>query len=131
MTAPRPASGRDNRAATEITRRTLVTAGAAAGAAVLATDLLKARVKAAPGARPNFAGRAQSDASTLVVVMDGSPSELDPHSAYDYRSTLANQGMYEGLLVLKDDKTDEYEGLIAESWTPNEDQSVWTFTLRD
>ena len=36
--------------------------------------------------------------------MDGSPSDLDPHSAYDYRSVLAILGAYEGLIGLKDDK---------------------------
>jgi peptide/nickel transport system substrate-binding protein len=75
--------------------------------------------------------RAQADEKTLVIVMDGSPSDLDPHSAYDYRSVLANNGSYEGLIGLKDDKTDEFVGLIAESWSSNEDMSTWTFTLRD
>src|SRR5262249_25057975 len=71
------------------------------------------------------------DPTTLVIAMDGTPSFLDPHQAYDYRSVLAVLGAYEGLIGLKDDKTDEFVGLIAESWTSNADQSTWTFTLRD
>lgn len=102
-------------------RRTLGKGAAAMG--------LGAALATAPGVIST--ARAQADAKTLVIAMDGSPSDLDPHSAYDYRSVLAIIGSYEGLLGLKDDKTDEFEGLIAESWSANEDMSVWTFTLRD
>jgi peptide/nickel transport system substrate-binding protein len=41
------------------------------------------------------------------------------------------RSLYEGLIGLKGGSTDEYEGLVAESWRANDDHSVWTFTLRD
>src|SRR5215218_6275633 len=68
--------------------------------------------------------------STLIVGLDGSPSDLDPHSQYDYRSTVVIRAIYEGLVGLKGSATDEFEGLVAESWEANEDQSVWTFKIR-
>jgi peptide/nickel transport system substrate-binding protein len=75
--------------------------------------------------------RAQDDVRTLTIGMSGSPSDLDPHSQYDYRSVVAIRGPYEGLIILKDSETDQYEGVLAESWESNEDQSVWTFHLRE
>lgn len=75
--------------------------------------------------------RAASDPTTLTIATNGSPSDLDPHSGYDYRSGLAITAAYEGLIRLKGDKTDEYEGVLASSWEANEDKSVWTFHLRE
>ncbi len=85
------------------------------------------------GARPASARviGAQVEATTLTIALNGAPSDLDPHSQYDQRSTLAVRGPYEGLIGLKDDKTNEYVGLLAERWEANPDKSVWTFHLRD
>ncbi|HEY8446887.1 MAG TPA: ABC transporter substrate-binding protein [Thermomicrobiales bacterium] len=98
------------------------------GGAALAT----ARAVAAPATARRRAThtRWQGDATTLTIASFGSASDLDPHSAYDYRSTMAILGAYEGLIGLKDDKTEEYEPLIAESWEANADKSVWTFHIR-
>lgn len=110
-----------------LTRRTAVKVGVAGTvAATVAGSSFGGIREAAAGA-----SRVQEDPATLTVVLNGSPSDLDPHSQYDYRSTLAVRGPYEGLIGLKDDKTDEYVGLIAESWEPNQDRSVWTFRLRE
>ncbi len=75
--------------------------------------------------------RAQGDPTTLVIGLNGSPTDLDPHSQYDYRSVIPIRGPYEGLIILKDSETDQYEGVLAESWEANEDKSVWTFHLRE
>ena len=121
---------KEGRPASRLTRRAFTTSAAALGAGTaLAGAPSLGAAPLNPGRNPST--RAQTDPTTLVIGMDGSPSDLDPHSAYDYRSVLANNGPYEGLIGLKDDKTDELEGLIAESWTTNEDLSVWTFTLRE
>ena len=40
------------------------------------------------------------------------------------------RSIYEGLVGLVGSATDEFEGLVAESWEANEDQSVWTFKIR-
>jgi ABC-type transport system substrate-binding protein len=74
--------------------------------------------------------RAQGDPTTLVIGLNGSPTDLDPHSQYDYRSVIPIRGPYEGLIILKDSETDQYEGVLAESWEANEDKRVWTFHLR-
>ena len=65
-----------------------------------------------------------------MIGLDGAPSDRDPYSQYDYRSTTVVRAVYEGLIGLKGAATDEYEGLIAESWESNEDRSVWTFKIR-
>jgi peptide/nickel transport system substrate-binding protein len=74
--------------------------------------------------------RRQSDPSTLTIAMNGSPSDLDPHSVYDYRSAMPLRGPYETLIALDGSATNTYVPVLAESWEPNEDKSVWTFTLR-
>ena len=72
----------------------------------------------------------QDTPNTLTLVTHRTPSDLDPHSAYDAGSGVALQGPYEGLLRLKAGSTDEYVPLLATSWEANADQSVWTFHLR-
>jgi peptide/nickel transport system substrate-binding protein len=107
-----------------LSRRQLLRRAAAMGLAIPAAQTVLA-------VAPSKAVRLQADPTTLTIGLDGSPSDIDPHSQYDYRSTLAVRGPYEGLIGLKGGATDEYEGLIAESWEANTDQSVWTFHLRD
>src|SRR5690348_12271498 len=102
----------DGRPVNRLTRRAFTASTAALGGGVAIAGVASAGAAPASSGR-TLLSRAQSDPTTLVIVMDGSPSDLDPHSAYDYRSVLANNGTYEGLLGLKDDKTDEFEGLIA------------------
>lgn len=81
-------------------------------------------------AQVRVAGAQSKNGSTLIVGLDGSPSDLDPHSQYDYRSTVVIRAIYEGLVGLKGSATDEYEGLVAESWEANDDSSTWTFKIR-
>src|SRR4051812_45372782 len=42
----------------------------------------------------------QDNVSTLTIAMNGSPSDLDPHSVYDYRSAMPLRGPYESLIAL-------------------------------
>src|SRR5215207_9675686 len=107
-----------------LTRRTLVKGAAAASLAAPLTGLVEpSRVRAA-------VTRQEDNGTTLIVGLDGSPSDLDPHSQYDYRSTMVVRSLYEGLVGLVGSATDEFEGLVAESWEANKEQSVWTFTIR-
>ena len=120
-------------AASALTRRELLRRTGALGLAVPAGTLLPATLAAvSPTRGPQLASPAsvQGDATTLTIGVNGSPSDLDPHAAYDYRSTLAIRGSYEQLIALKGSSTDEYVGVIAESWEANDDKSVWTFHLR-
>ena len=89
-------------------------------------------VAAALPAAPTVAAPArQADPKTLTLALYGAPVNLDPHSAYDYRSAIAIRGPFEGLIALVGSETDKYVGVIAESWSPNADKSVWTFKIRD
>ncbi|MFM9107218.1 MAG: ABC transporter substrate-binding protein [Chloroflexota bacterium] len=99
-----------------VTRRAVV-ASAAAG---LAAPLMRLSAPAA----------ARQDGPTLVIALNGSPTNLDPHSSYDYRSALAIRGPYETLIALDGRETDRYVGAVAESWSANEDKSIWTFRIR-
>jgi peptide/nickel transport system substrate-binding protein len=117
----------------EISRRELIrraTALGVGGAAAL--EFLGATSAGAqPSGTPSQGlRRLAADPTTLTLALDGSPSDLDPHSCYDYRSTMAILGPYEGLIGLKGSATDQFEGILAESWEPNADKSVWTFHIR-
>ncbi|MBA3414482.1 MAG: hypothetical protein H0U10_04560, partial [Chloroflexia bacterium] len=85
---------------------------------------------AAPLARFPYGVAARQEGRTLTIAMNGAPTNLDPHSSYDYRSALAIRGPYETLIALDGSATDRYVGAIAESWSANEDGSVWTFSIR-
>ncbi|MCA9880841.1 MAG: hypothetical protein KC442_23750, partial [Thermomicrobiales bacterium] len=107
-----------------ITRRKVLQGAVAAGMAAPLVGLGEhAHIRTAVAAQ-------SKNGSTLILGLDGSPSDLDPHSQYDYRSTTVVRSIYEGLVGLKGGATDEYEGLVAESWEANEDSSVWTFKIR-
>src|SRR5918997_214060 len=92
-----------------LSRRHLIQGVAAAGLAAPLTGLVDpSRVRTA-------VARQEGNGTTLIVGADASPSDLDPHSQYDYRSTMAIRSIYEGLVGLVGSATDEYEGLVAES----------------
>jgi peptide/nickel transport system substrate-binding protein len=117
---------RDSRALLKaaLSRRSVLKGAAGVGLIAPLTGLVEpSRVRAA-------LARQGGNGATLVLGLDGSPSDLDPHSQYDYRSTTVVRAIYEGLVGLKGGATDEYEGLVAESWEANDDQSVWTFKIR-
>jgi peptide/nickel transport system substrate-binding protein len=77
-----------------------------------------------------FPAEFQASASTLVLATNRAPSNLDPHAAYDPGSQLALQGVFESLIQLRPGTVDSIVPVLAESWTVNADQSVWTFLLR-
>jgi peptide/nickel transport system substrate-binding protein len=106
------------------TRRGVLKGAAAAGLAAPLAGLTGPTTGLAAVARQTNNG------STLIVGLDGSPSDLDPQSQYDYRSVTVVRSLYEGLVGLVGSATDEYEGLVAESWEANDDQSIWTFKIR-
>jgi peptide/nickel transport system substrate-binding protein len=68
---------------------------------------------------------------TLVLATHRTPSDLDAHSAYDAGSRIVLQGMFETLIQVEPGTTDHYQPVIAESWEPNADHSIWTFHIRD
>src|SRR5688572_9939249 len=90
--------------------------GVAAGAAM-----------AAPWITAASARQDQDASTTFTLVTNHTPSDLDPHAAYDVGSGAALQGPFEGLIRLAPGTTDDYQPLLAESWFASEDRSVWTF----
>ena len=112
------------RIAATLTRRGLVQAAGAAAVFAATPSAL-----ASPHALPAL--QDVDRAATLIAGTSSSPSDLDPHSAYDGRSVMVIYGVYEQLMRLKGSSTDAYEPLLAESWEVNDDQSVWTFHLRE
>jgi peptide/nickel transport system substrate-binding protein len=102
-----------------LSRRRLLQ-GVAAGAAM-----------SAPWITAASARQDQDAPETFTLVTNRTPSDLDPHAAYDAGSGLALQGPFEGLIRLASGATDDYQPLLAESWFANEDRSVWTFRLRE
>lgn len=107
-----------------LSRRAMLKGVAAAGIAAPLAGVLDSPIASAAIARQ------EGNRSTLIVGLDGSPSDLDPQSQYDYRSTIVVRSIYEGLVGLKGSSTDDLEGLVAESWEANDDLSVWTFKIR-
>lgn len=105
-----------------IPRRRLLQ-GALLGGTGVAALLRQRSLDAAP--------RRQDAAQTFTLVTPRTPSDLDPHSAYDAGSGVVLQGAFEGLIRLKPGTADTYVPVLAESWTANDDRSVWTFRLRE
>lgn len=105
------------------TRRNLFKGAAALG---LAAAGLPHGVTTPAAAAPAL----QGDPRLLTIAVNGSATNLDPHTSYEYRSTLAIRGPFEGLITLDGSATDKYAGVIAESWSSNDDKSVWTFKIR-
>lgn len=102
-----------------------------AGAGIAALGMLGPRLtSASPDRKTTGQVLLAGDQKTLTLGITGSPSDLDPHTAADYRSSLAVRAAYETLIALDGAATDKYVGVIAESWEPNADKSVWTFHLR-
>lgn len=123
---------RCNPAVDRLTRRELTRRAAALGLAVPAAGLIASGVSAAPvEKRRTRIVSAQEDGATLTIALDGTPADLDPHSANDYRSALANRGPFENLITLKDSAVDQVEPVLAESWLASDDKSTFTFTLRE
>ena len=104
-----------------LTRRGVLKGAAAAGLAAPLAGL------AGPNAGMAAVARQTNNGSTLIVGLDGSPSDLDPQSQYDYRSVTVVRSLYEGLVGLKGSATDEYDGLVAESWESMVDDGWYAF----
>jgi peptide/nickel transport system substrate-binding protein len=90
------------------------------------------RVSAAPANSSSVASirTAQEESSgTFTVVLTAGTEDIDPHYSYSTLSSTVALAVYEMLLILKGDSTDEFEPMLAESWEVSDDQSTYTFKL--
>lgn len=68
---------------------------------------------------------------TIVDLVFGDPVSLDPQLEYDSASYAIMQNVYETLVYYEGKDVSKPVGVLAESWTSNDDYTVWTFYLRD
>ncbi|UBV43743.1 ABC transporter substrate-binding protein [Deinococcus taeanensis] len=70
-----------------------------------------------------------ASAATLVFGGNGEPVSLEPGNITDGISILVQRQIYDTLVDFEDGTTDLKPGL-ATKWTPNANNTAWTFTLR-
>ena len=66
---------------------------------------------------------------TIYFNLSSEPQTLDPQVASDYPSKIVITNLFEGLVRL-DENGEPYPG-VAEKWEANENNTVFTFTLRE
>ncbi len=120
-----------------MSRRQLLETGLRLG---LASSVIMSLIEAAPRsaaaapASPSSAatslGALQDVSSgTFVILLTAGTEDIDPHYSYSTLSSTVALAVYEMLLILKGDSTDEFEPMLAESWEASEDRSTYTFKL--
>ncbi|QSR31149.1 ABC transporter substrate-binding protein [Nocardioides sp. S5] len=75
-------------------------------------------------------GGGGGDDGTFVFGAAGAPEMFDPFYATDGETFRVTRQMFEGLLGIEPGSAEVVPELATE-WTPNEDGTEWTFTLRD
>jgi peptide/nickel transport system substrate-binding protein len=120
-----------------MSRRRLLETGLRLG---LATPVITSLIAAAPksaaaapvapvAASPRPAAAQDATSGTLTILLTSGTEDIDPHYTYSEIASAVALGVYEQLLRLKGESTDEFEPSLAESWEVSEDQSTFTFTL--
>ena len=95
--------------------------------AVLAAATL---ASCADSERDDDGGEGGGDDGTFVFGAAGAPEMFDPFYATDGETFRVTRQMFEGLVGIKPG-TAEVVPELATEWTPNDDGTEWTFTLRD
>ena len=75
-------------------------------------------------------GSGEDDGDTFIFGAAGAPEMFDPFYATDGETFRVTRQMFEGLLGIEPGSAEVVPELATE-WTPNEDGTEWTFTLRD
>lgn len=100
-------------------RKLLIGTSMAAGATMMPWRMATA------GGMPSIKGR---DPNTLIIAIDATVENLDPATNIELAYGL--RPIYDTLLELDGRHSDKYRPRLAEAVTTNDDQSVWTFSLR-
>ncbi len=117
----------------QMTRRQLLVRASVFGFSMTAAGSLLA---ACGGTSSSTSSPAASGSSMPAPVMGGtltgiippSITDVDPVTIYDQGGIVLVQQVCEYLIAL--DNTNGLKPSLAEKWEPNNDASVWTFTLR-
>jgi peptide/nickel transport system substrate-binding protein len=89
-----------------------------------------AAAPAAPDARLVRTGIAQEGSSgTFTALLTSGTEDIDPHYTYSEIASALALLVYDMLIILRGDSTDEFDPRLAESWEVSEDQATYTFTL--
>ena len=120
-----------------MSRRQLLETGLRLG---LASPVIVSLIEAAPksasavsterGSLSTTSSAVQEESSgTLTILWTSGTEDIDPHYTYSELASAVALLVYEMLLILKGDSTDEFDPMLAESWEASEDQSTYTFKL--
>ena len=82
-----------------------------------------------PTAAQTAAPTAAATATTMTVLAEQAPSDLDPASSYDENSNIPLRGVYEGLVTLKGSSLSDTVPVLAQS-VDNQNDTVFTFHLQ-
>jgi peptide/nickel transport system substrate-binding protein len=120
----------------QMNRRQLLETGLRLGlASPVILSLIEAAPKstaAAPAASaslPTNAGAAQESSGTFTILTIINTEDIDPHYTYNDLASNIAFAVYESLVTLRGESTDEFDPVLAESWEVSDDQSTYTFTL--
>ncbi len=119
-----------------MSRRQLLETGLRLG---LATPVITALIDAAPKSAaaapaPGVAHMSPSTAlqessGNLILLLTSGTEDIDPHYTYSEIASAVALGVYEMLIILKGDSTDEFDPMLAESWEVSDDLATYTFKL--
>jgi peptide/nickel transport system substrate-binding protein len=119
-----------------VSRRRLLETGLRLGlASPVILSLIEAAPKsvaaapAAPAPLATTQSAAQESSGTFTVLLTSGTEDIDPQYTYSEIASAIALGVYQTLILLKGDSTDEFEPNLAESWEVSEDQSTYTFHL--
>ncbi|WP_156254131.1 ABC transporter substrate-binding protein [Pseudactinotalea terrae] len=76
-------------------------------------------------------GGGSGQGGTLTVNTSFVINSIDPAQVYEATGNMSVHAMYDTLVTFEGDDVSNPVGLLAESWTSNEDATEFTFLLRD
>ena len=98
--------------------------------ALVATGVIAATAMAGCAESDRDEGDGAAEDGTFIFGAAGAPEMFDPFYATDGETFRVTRQMFEGLLGIEPGSAEVVPELATE-WTPNDDGTEWTFTLRD
>jgi peptide/nickel transport system substrate-binding protein len=120
----------------QMSRRQLLETGLKLG---LASPVILSLIEAAPksvsaapsvpDARLMRTGAAQESSGTFTTLLTSGTEDIDPHYTSSEIASAIALLVYDMLIILRGDSTDEFDPRLAESWEVSDDQTTFTFHL--